>query len=344
MHHISKPKKKKASAIANSNIALIKYWGKRDDELHLPYNNSISVTLSGLFTHTTVDFNKEYSQDVLILNGKRIKPDNDKYKYIAKFLNSLRKSFPQKLSGLKIKIVSKNNFPTGAGLASSASGFAALTAACNEALGLGLDKRQLSILARRGSGSAARSIFGGFVEWHKGSNQDGSDSYASQIADKNYWPEFKIIICTTNTKEKEIKSRAGMRTTIKTCPFYSGWLKTIKHDIEIARQAITEKDFSSLGQIAETNCLKLHALMITTYPPIIYWNESTISLIRSILNWRKEGLECYFTIDAGPQVKILCRNSDTATIIKKLKDMTFIKNIKLSQPGSGVKISNFHLF
>ncbi|RLJ07441.1 MAG: diphosphomevalonate decarboxylase, partial [Candidatus Aenigmatarchaeota archaeon] len=215
----------KASAVANANVALVKYWGKRDPKLMLPQNSSISVTLDGLYSHTTVEFG-EFESDQLIINGKEFGPGQEEYDdYVGKFLAVVRE-----LAGtqLKAKIVSQNNFPTGAGLASSAAGFAALALACSKALGLPTDPKSLSILARRGSGSATRSVLGGFVEWKKGEKADGSDSYAEQIADENHWPEFRILAVITSRKEKKVKSRAGMAQTVKTCPFYPKWLETVE--------------------------------------------------------------------------------------------------------------------
>ena len=332
----------KATAIANANIALIKYWGKRDEGLFLPQNSSISLTTDCLSVKTTVEFSPRNKKDILILNNRNYPLNSKEHKkYLKPFLNKIRK-----LAGTKrkIKIVSQSNLPKGAGLASSAAGFAALTAAVNEALGLGLNKREMSILARQGSGSACRSIYGGFVEWRKGKKDDGSDSFAFQIAPADYWPEIRMVICLTSIKEKKVSSREGMAQTVKTSPFYPCWLKTIDKDIKIAKRAIKNRDISLLGKISEENCLKMHALMITTKPGIIYWNEKTIALIHKIRELRERGLKCYFTIDAGPQVKILCEKKDLKELIKGIKRMSGIKNVIITRPGPGVEISKSHLF
>ena len=332
----------KATAIANANIALIKYWGKRDENLFLPQNSNISLTTDCLSVKTTVEFSSRNKKDILILNNRNYPPSSKEYKrYLKPFLDKIRK-----LAGTKrkIKIVSQSNFPKGAGLASSAAGFAALTAAINEALGLGLNEREMSILARQGSGSACRSIYGGFVEWQRGKKDDGSDSFALQIAPADYWPDIRMVICLTSRKEKKVSSREGMAQTVKTCPFYPCWLKTIDKDIKIAKRAIKNRDISLLGKISEENCLKMHALMITTKPPIIYWNEKTIAFIHKIRELRERGLKCYFTIDAGPQVKILCEKKDLKELIKEIKRMSGIKNVIITRPGPGVEISKSHLF
>jgi len=332
----------KVSAIANLNIALVKYWGKRNKELILPKNSSISVTIEGLFSHTTVEFGEEYKDDIFVLDGKEFKRGSEEYdEYIEKFLDFVRQF--SKIN-FRAKIVSKNNFPPAAGLASSAAGFAALATAINKALNLALSQTELSILARRGSGSATRSIFGGFVEWRKGVKEDGSDSSAVQIVPPDYWPDFRILICLTSKKEKKIKSRAGMEQTVKTSPYYRAWLATVDEDLKKAKKGILEKNFTLVGKTAEENCLKMHATMITTYPPIIYWNEGTIEVIRSVLNWREGGLETYFTIDAGPQVKILCKELDVSEVKKRLKNIKTLKNTILARPGRGARITKRHLF
>ena len=330
----------KASSISPINIALIKYWGKRDQDLILPYNSSISMTVDGLYVHTTVDFDNKYTEDIFILNDKEVGQGSEEYKkYVGRFLNIVRKKYN---IDSRVKIVSRGNFPASAGLASSASGFSALSTAINSALNLNLDKKELSILTRQGSGSSTRSIYSGFVEWKKGEKSDGSDSYAEQII--NDWPDFRMVICITTKKEKKVKSRAGMTQSVNTSPMYSGWLSSIGDDIETTRRGIKEKNFSVVGKAAEQNCLKMHAVMMTTKPPIIYWNDITVKIIQSIINWRESGLESYFTIDAGPQVKILCTENNVKEIVKNCKKIEGIIDIIVAKPGEGSKIANKHLF
>lgn len=332
----------KASAIANANIALVKYWGKRNKELILPQNSSISMTLDGLYAHTTVEFDKKYKDDIFILNDREFKKGSKEYdNSLVPFLKVVR---GMGKINLRVKIVSNNNFPTAAGLASSAAGFAALSTAVNQSLNLNLSKKDLSILARRGSGSATRSVFGGFVEWKKGKKEDGSDSYAEQIAPLQYWPDFRMIICITSKKEKKVKSRAGMAQTVATSPMYRAWLEAIEEDLKKVKKGIKEKDFTLIGKTAEENCLKMHALMMTTKPSIIYWNKTTIEIIQSVISWRNDGLESYFTIDAGPQVKIICLEKDVSKIIKRCEKIEGIKNILMTKPGEGARITRKHLF
>jgi len=330
----------KASSISFANIALIKYWGKRNEKLILPYNSSISVTVDKLKTHTTVDFDKKYNQDIFVLNEKEMKRNSTEYiKYIGNFLKIVRKKYNIKLN---VRIESKNNFPTSAGLASSASGFSALAMAINGALNLKLKQKELSILSRQGSGSSSRSILGGFVEWKKGKRNDGSDSYAQQIITN--WPDFRIIICVADKNTKKIKSRVGMAQSVKTSPMYTSWLSSIDKDIRVIKKAIREKDFSLVGKITESNCLKMHAVMMTTIPAIIYWNDITMKIIQSVIAWRKEGLESYFTIDAGPQVKIISLKKNVNKIVRRCKKIKGIKDVIVVKTGKGSKIINKHLF
>jgi len=320
----------------------VKYWGKRNREFNLPLNGSISMTTEGLHSHTTVEFSEKYKEDVLMLNGKEFRKGSEEYdEYVGSFLRAARQMAGSKLG---VKIVSENNFPTAAGLASSASGFAALALAVSKALGMNLGKRNLSMLARIGSGSASRSIHGGFVEWKKGSREDGSDCYAEMIAPPDHWPEFRMIACVTSRKAKKIKSRAGMKKTVETSPMYSSWLETVNKDLEGMRKGIANRDFTAVGRIAEENCLKMHATMMTTKPQIIYWNPTTVEILQSVMEWRDQGLESYFTMDAGPQVKILCMEKNVKEISKRLEEIKGIESILVTFPGKEARNVENHLF
>jgi len=329
----------KATAIANANIALVKYWGKRDKKLFLPNNGSISMTCDGMQTKTTIEFSPDYDQDTLTINNdtELIKESDDLKKHI---------DLIRSIAGIsdKAKIVSETNFPVAAGLASSASGYAALTAAATKALGMDLDEKALSILTRRGSGSACRSICEGFVEWYKGTKEDGSDSYAESIAGKNHWPEFRMIATIVSEAKKKVSSRAGMAQTVETCPYYKDWLATVDNDLETIRNGIKKKDFITVAETAEYNCLKMHATMITTKPPIIYWIPATMEIINNVLLWREEGLHVYYTIDAGPQVKIICLEKDVEEINRRLLKLNGVIKTIICKPGDGVKFTNKHLF
>lgn len=328
----------KATATANANIALVKYWGKRDSKLILPQNGSISMTCDGMSTITTVEFSDKYKEHVITINDEELKKDEkDIYGHIDRICGLAKIK-------QKAKIASESNFPVAAGLASSASGLAALTLAATKAAGLSLKEKELSILARQGSGSASRSICEGFAEWHRGSLDNGSDSYAESIADKNYWPEFRMIATIVQESKKKVSSRAGMAQTVANCPFYEGWLKTVNHDLDAMRTGIKQKDFTTVGSTAEHNALKMHATMMTTTPPIIYWNPATVEIMHSVHIWRSEDLECYFTMDAGPNVKVLCLQKNEKEIVKKLSALTGVRKTLVCKPGEGAKLIKEHLF
>lgn len=328
----------KATAIANANIALVKYWGKRNKELILPQNSNISMTCDGLWTKTTVEFSPEYKEDTVTINNEELKKDE---KDIMGHLEKIRN-----VANIqdKAKVVSESNFPIAAGLASSASGLAALTLAATKAAGLDLDQRELSILTRQGSGSASRSVCEGFAVWHRGEKEDGTDSYAESIAPKSHWPEFTMIATIVSEAKKKIGSRAGMSQTVETCPYYDGWLKSIDEDLEAVRSGILNKDFTKVGTAAEHNALKMHATMMTTKPAIIYWDPATIDIMHHVLAWREEGLESYFTMDAGPQVKVLCLEKDADELEKRLNEMDSVIRTIRCKSGDAARLTEEHLF
>lgn len=298
-------------AKANANIALVKYWGKRDEKLNLPAVGSISVTLDQLTTITTVETDESLTEDEIIINGKT--PTDKEILRISSFLGKIRSIAHR---DEKVRVSSRNNFPTGAGLASSASGFAALALAGTKAYGLDPDPQELSILARKGSGSAARSVFGGFVEMIRGYSEDGIDDFAMQIADENYW-DLKALILITSEEKKKVSSTTGMIHTSFTSPYFQAWVDSSDEDIQEAKFAIYEKDFEKLAEISELSCLKMHALALSAKPGLIYWNGSTIDLINEVRRGRANGIPMFFTVDAGPQVKVFT----TAAYVEKVKGL-----------------------
>jgi diphosphomevalonate decarboxylase len=320
----------KATAKANTNIALIKYWGKRDETLFLPMNSSLSITLDKFYTTTTVQFCNDLTNDIFLLNG-HLANETDTMK-ISGFLDLIRNRAGM---GLHAVVTSINKVPTSAGLASSASGFAALTAAAAKAIGLDLDKTELSILARQGSGSASRSIYGGFVEWEKGSKTDGSDSYANPLLLEQDW-NLSILSVLVASDQKGVSSREGMKRTVETSPFYSGWLDTVEKDLKSAKEAIKQRNFEMLGKVVETNALKMHATMLGANPPVIYWQSGTIEVIQHIQKLRSTGFQVYFTIDAGPNVKVLCLPNDEQRVYESLIDLPAVQHAFICHPGSGI--------
>src|SRR5690625_4528285 len=321
----------KATAKANVNIALIKYWGKRDEELILPTNNSLSLTLDGLFTTTSVHFKEELTEDIFFLDGEQV--TGEAFERVTQFLDIIRKEANRE--NLYAEIRSKNDVPTAAGFASSASGFAALAAASTKAIGLELTEEELSRITRRGSGSACRSIYGGFAEWKMGEKEDGSDSYAVQIAPKNFW-DIRIAAVILTDEKKSVSSRDGMKRTVETSPFFQGWVESSFTDLTRMKEGIENRDFAMCGEIAEANCLKMHATTLGANPPFTYWTDSTMKVMQEVRNMREDGIQAYFTIDAGPNVKVIYLPEDEQVIQERLQKLPEVTEITLSKPGDGI--------
>ena len=309
----------------------MKYWGKRDQELNLPAAGSISVTLDRLRTRTTVTFDPLLEADAFELDGRA---DAQKGARVTRFLDRVRH-----LADLETRahVQTQNDFPTGAGLASSASGFAALALACDRALDLGLSPPALSALARQGSGSAARSLLGGFVEMRAGEAADGSDAYAVELAPPAHVP-MRVLVAVTTTAEKTIGSTEGMRRTEETSPYYDAWLRATDDDLRAMRAAIAAADLERIGLLAESNCLRMHAVMLGARPPLLYWNAATLEVIGAVHAMRAEGLGAWFTIDAGPQVKVLCAASEAESIEQSLRALEGVCEVILAAPGVGASL------
>ncbi|WP_138420057.1 diphosphomevalonate decarboxylase [Aquibacillus sediminis] len=320
----------KAVAKAHTNIALIKYWGKRDEQLFLPMNNNLSITLDKFYTTTAVQFHEHLQEDHFILNGEYV--DGDETAKITRFLDKIRSRAGKSLFA---EVKSENQVPTAAGFASSASGFAALAAAATKAIGLDVDDRTLSQIARQGSGSACRSIYGGYVEWQKGEQSDGSDSYAKPILGEKDW-DVSILSVMLVSKKKKVLSREGMKRTVETSPFYSGWLETVETDFLDAKEAISKRDFEALGSILEANALKMHATTLGANPPFMYWQSATIEVMELVQELRLAGIQAYFTIDAGPNVKVVCQPKDEQAVYEALKELSVVQDVLVCHPGPGI--------
>lgn len=322
----------RARAVAHSNIALAKYWGKRDVKINLPAVGSISLTLDGLHTATEVRFSESENDD-RVWEGDR-SADAAFTGRVSRFLDLIRQ---RAKTDQRASVRTTNNFPTGAGLASSASGFAALTLASCHALGLRLDRAELSALARQGSGSAARSIFGGFVEWRRGELPDGSDSHAVPIADRDHW-DLRMAIAVTSEQKKAASSTAGMELTRQRSPYYSAWVERSENTLHAMRDAIAARDFTEVGELSEASALAMHAVMISCN--LLYWNAATVALLHAVAEFRRGGLECYATIDAGPQVKVLCQPSDLSTLAGKLQDVPGVLRVLQAAPGPDARVES----
>ncbi len=312
--------KDKATAFAPANIALVKYWGKRDEELNLPVTDSLSIDLGNLGTTTTVE---PSDRDIVILNGKQLAQDDAFAIKVIDFVSLFRNALNQAVTNQPaLAITTENNIPTGAGVASSASGFAALTKALDQFFGLALAGRELSLLANLGSGSASRSIFKGFVYRHAGTDPDSMDSYSEPLP--YTWPELKIGLITVSAKAKRVSSREGMERTVATSPLYKQWPQQVKEDMEKVLTAIKEKDFELLGATAESNALTMHKCIQASVPPINYFEPETVAIIKKVQELRKNWLPLYLTIDAGPNVKLLYLVQDEEKVKHQFPDMRIV--------------------
>ncbi|KRL04221.1 diphosphomevalonate decarboxylase [Liquorilactobacillus oeni] len=317
----------KYTARAHTNIALIKYWGKLDQDLIIPMNSSLSLTLDKFYTDTSVFFDSDLDQDSFILDG--VRQQNTKVTHV---LDLLRRFSGEKRFAV---VESFNHVPSAAGLASSASAFAALSLAASKAAGLNLDRRALSRLARRGSGSATRSIYGGFVEWQQG--HDDASSYAVPLEENLGW-NICMIAVVINAKQKKISSRVGMQRVVSTSPYYEGWKKTAKEDLIAIKRAIKQRNLERVGMIAEENALKMHALNLSARPHFSYFEPGSLLAMKIVENLRSEGISCYYTLDAGPNVKIICAKKDTEVILSALESSFSRKDLIVAGPGPGAEL------
>jgi len=314
-----------ATAIAHPNIALVKYWGKRDLERNLPSTSSISLTLAPFYTRTTVTADAD--RDDLWINGELI--DGRPAERVFKYLDKLE---PWRTPST---IVSEANFPIKAGLASSASGFAALTLAATAEYNQKRSTAELSTLARQGSGSACRSLFGGWVEWPRGTREDGLDSHARIVAPQDHW-DVRMVVVVLHDGPKGVASTDGMLRTQKTSPYYRGWVESNEADIAPARKAILARDLEALGTIMERSALRMHASMMSAEPPIRYWKSKSVWAMDAVENLRSRGYGAWWTMDAGPNVKVLCSAKDADFVAKRFASIA--KRVDILEPGGAAKL------
>ena len=313
-----------ATAIAHPNIALVKYWGKRDSALNLPATGSLSMTLDVFPTTTTVELDATLERDEFSFNGSPaagVPLDR-----VIGLLDIVRESAGVET---RARVTSVNTVPSAAGLASSAAGFAALAGAASSAYGLALEERALTCLARRGSGSASRSVIGGFAVWHAADAD--ADSYAESIDA----PDLAMVIATVNAGEKPISSRVAMQRTAKTSPFYPAWVTSTEDSLRDALAACAAGDVDRLGRIAETNALRMHALIQSCDPPIRYLTSASLTILDRVEDLRARGVSAYATADAGPNVVVLCRPADAETVSEALNGLAVLTT---ARPGPGLRI------
>jgi len=324
----------KATAVAPSNIAFIKYWGKKDEILRLPENGSISMNLSDMITMTTVEFNSSFGEDSIVINDT--KEENEKNRAI-KHLDRIRKL--AKITDCA-HVITKTNFPRGTGLSSSASGFAALTVAGLNAAGLTLSEKDVSILARQGSGSACRSIPNGITEWLDGNTSD--TSYAVSLYPSDYW-DLCDVVAVVSVGKKDVASSEGMKLASHS-PFFSFRLLHMKEKITACKKLLLEKNFQKLGELIESEALELHSIMLTSTPSLIYWTPGTLRIMKLCKIWRKEGIPVYFTINTGQDIHLICEKPTVETVKKKLTDIEEVKTVIVNSSAPGAHLVTSHLF
>lgn len=304
-------------ASAPSNIALSKYWGKRDHGLNLPLNSSLSISLAEWGTTTRVT-PAEDGQDAVWLNGEKLTNESTFSRKVLEFADRLRRG-----QSLPIHVKTKNTIPTAAGLASSASGFAALTRALAGSFGLDLPDDTLSMIARFGSGSATRSLWHGFARWDRGTRDDGSDSIARPLP--HVWPEFRIAIVRVDVGPKSRSSRDGMGHTVATSPLFAGWPAQAEADCSAIEAAIAARDFTRLGDLTEANALGMHATMIAARPALTYLKPESWRVLERLWAARGDGLAAYATMDAGPNLKLIFLQESEAQIAALFPDAAIIE-------------------
>ncbi|MFN2290864.1 MAG: diphosphomevalonate decarboxylase [Anaerolineae bacterium] len=324
----------KATAVANPNIAFIKYWGKADEALNLPANPSLSMNLAGLTTVTTVAFRAGQSSDMITIDGQRA--TGEARERVVAHLDRVRA-----LAGIgdRAWVDSRSDFPAGTGLASSSSGFAALSLAASRAAGLRLVESDLSRLARQASGSACRSVPAGFCLWQGDTDRD---SYARQVAPPSHWALYDVV-AVVSQKHKAVGSHAG-HALAPTSPLHGARLALVPELLATVRAAIADRDLAALGDAAERDALTMHGVMMTSRPSLIYCLPPTLAVMHAVRGWRQAGLAVYFTLDAGPNVHCLCEAQDAAAVSERLRNLPGVLDVLVSGPGEGVRLVEYHLF
>jgi diphosphomevalonate decarboxylase len=333
------------TAYAHTNIALVKYWGKRsglDRSLNLPDVGSLSLTLDRFGTETTVVLDEPPQaaagaggdQDVMVLDGAPARPEEAER--VRGFLDLVRAAAGERR---RASVTSRNDVPTAAGLASSASGFAALALAACAAYGVDIDARALSQLARRGSGSAARSVFGGLVVQHRGGRDDGADCFAeplpSPLIDDD---RVRLVVARTAVGRKGTDSTRGMERTAETSPYYGAWTSTHGADLREAIVAAEAGDLPKLGEVMEHNTLKMHASALAARPAVLYWNGATLEALHEVRRLRQGGTGAWATMDAGPHVKVLCATTDASFVAAALAAVPGVVGVETCAPGPAARL------
>ena len=318
------------TAESHPNIALVKYWGKADIERNLPAVGSLSITLDTLVARTTVSASDD-GEDHLILNGN---DDPLAARRVGRCLAGLRRFAG--VDGPRLLVESEVNFPLSAGLASSAAGFAALVRAADAFYGANADRQSLARLAGAASGSAARSLYGGYVRLDAPDGQR-DDIELEPLAGPADWP-LRVVIAITSRDAKPVGSTEAMLASAGTSPYYGAWVAGQPDDLALASRAVAERDFTKLADVSESSCLKMHALTMSSRPGILYFSASTVAAIHTIRALRAGGTAVFFTVDAGPQVKAVCLPDDAATVREALQAVTGVIDVIDAGLGPGARV------
>jgi diphosphomevalonate decarboxylase len=318
-----------ATAIAHPNIAFIKYWGDKDPQLRIPANGSISMNLDGLYSRTKVSFDPSLARDELRLGGEFV--TGIRHDRVTNFLDHVRQ-----MSEIKdyARVESENNFPSGTGIASSASAFAALSLAASSAAGLQLDEKALSRLARRGSGSACRSVPEGFVEWQAG--DEDADSFAFSFAPPDHW-DLNDCIAVVSHEHKETGSREG-HALAETSLLQASRVADTPRRLDLCRMAILKQDFEAFAEIVELDSNLMHAVMMTSRPQLLYWLPATLAVIQAVRELRSRGTPVCYTIDAGPNVHVLTQGDHAPAVIANLINIPGVSKVLSARPGGAVHL------
>lgn len=318
-----------ATARAHSNIAFIKYWGNLDDGLRLPANPSLSMNLDGLYTETTVTWDGSLTADTLLLNGQAAA--EAARQRVAGHLDALRQRLG--LTGYA-RVESANNFPMGAGIASSASAFAALTVAATAAAGLDLPEKELTVLARLGSGSASRSVPDGFVVWYTANTHEGG--FAQSIAPADHW-QLVDVIAIVSDEHKAVGSTQGHHSAA-TSDLQAARVEGAPARVVACQEAVINRDFAALAAVVEHDSNLMHAVMMTSRPPLFYWQPASLTVMACVRQWRAEGLRVCYTLDAGPNVHCICAAEDAPVIAERLVALAGVRQVFQAGPGAGARV------
>jgi diphosphomevalonate decarboxylase len=329
----------KTTAVSHPNVALIKYWGNFDARLRMPLNDSLSMNLDALTTETTVEFDDALENDEVLIGGE---PADERA--AGRVIDQLNRIRSEAKITSKARVHSRSNFPSATGLASSASAYAALALAASRAAGLELSERNLSILARHGSGSAARSIPSGFVEWLAATNMTSTSdqSYARQLMPADAW-DLKDVIAIVSRDPKKVGSSEG-HAVVNTSPFLGERLSRLPIRYHRVRRELLNKNLKGMGNEIEAEAIELHMLAMTSRPPIFYWAPATVRVMDAVRQWRDEGLTAYYTLDAGPNVHILTEAANAEEVANRLKTFADVQEVIISGAGQGARLTDDHLF